>query len=188
MVGGPLAAAEGPDGGEHVGGGLEMMEPEKAQLFGYALIPSPGLYGHGLRAERGCREGHEEHVGRPSAQVAHGFKGCFYVIDEHHVAILCPKRRQEPQVGAQLASGMGRREAGYVGSQRDVVLGIEDMQGHSCLSQMALEASLGMRQSPRGERLTLPTLGPSGRQERLNCWLKNRRRKVVSHFLIVSSS
>ena len=41
--------------------------------------------------------------------------------------------------------------------------------GGSYFSQMALEASLGMRQSPRGERLTLPTLGPSGRQERLNC-------------------
>ena len=41
--------------------------------------------------------------------------------------------------------------------------------GGSYFSQMALEASLGMRQSPRGERLTLPTFGPSGRQERLNC-------------------
>lgn len=37
------------------------------------------------------------------------------------------------------------------------------------------QASLGIRQSPRGERVTLPTLGPSGRQERLNCWIKNRR-------------
>ena len=36
-------------------------------------------------------------------------------------------------------------------------------------------ASLGIRQSPRGERATVPTLGPSGRQFRLNCWLKNRR-------------
>jgi hypothetical protein len=25
-----------------------------------------------------------------------------------------------------------------------------------------------MRQSPRGDRLTVPTLGPSGRKERLN--------------------
>ena len=30
-------------------------------------------------------------------------------------------------------------------------------------------ASLGIRQSPRGLRATEPTLGPSGRQERLNC-------------------
>ena len=55
-------------------------------------------------------------------------------------------------------------------------------------SHIALDASLGMRQSPRGLRLTLPTLGPSGRQERLNCWLKKRRQKTVSQCLIVSSS
>lgn len=55
-------------------------------------------------------------------------------------------------------------------------------------SQSALLASLGMRQSPRGERLTEPTLGPSGRQLRLNCWVKKRRQKVLSHFRMVSSS
>ena len=37
------------------------------------------------------------------------------------------------------------------------------------------EASLGMRQSPRGESDTLPTRGPSGMQERLNCCEKKRR-------------
>ena len=37
------------------------------------------------------------------------------------------------------------------------------------------DASEGIRQSPRGDRLTLPTLGPSGTQERLNCWEKKRR-------------
>ncbi len=42
-------------------------------------------------------------------------------------------------------------------------------------SHRAAEASLGIRQSPRGERATLPTRGPSGRQERLNCWAKKRR-------------
>jgi carboxylesterase len=36
-------------------------------------------------------------------------------------------------------------------------------------------ASLGIRQSPRGERLTDPTFGPSGIQLRLNCWEKNLR-------------
>lgn len=30
-------------------------------------------------------------------------------------------------------------------------------------------ASLGIKNPPRGDRLTLPTAGPSGRQERLNC-------------------
>ena len=45
-------------------------------------------------------------------------------------------------------------------------------------SQRLDEASLGIRQSPRGLRLTEPTFGPSGRQERLNCWVKKRRKKV----------
>jgi predicted RNase H-like HicB family nuclease len=36
-------------------------------------------------------------------------------------------------------------------------------------------ASLGMRQSPRGDRLTVPTFGPSGTHERLNWFAKNRR-------------
>ena len=42
-------------------------------------------------------------------------------------------------------------------------------------SQSAAEASEGIRQSPRGERATEPTLTPSGRQERLNCCEKKRR-------------
>jgi len=54
--------------------------------------------------------------------------------------------------------------------------------------QFWLSASLGIRQSPRGLRETLPTFGPSGRHERLNCWLKKRLRNVFSHFLIVASS
>ena len=41
--------------------------------------------------------------------------------------------------------------------------------------QSRMEASLGIRQSPRGERQTLPTLTPSGMQFRLNCWVKKRR-------------
>ena len=42
-------------------------------------------------------------------------------------------------------------------------------------SHSVRQASLGIRQSPLGERVTLPTFGASGRQERLNCWEKNRR-------------
>ena len=37
------------------------------------------------------------------------------------------------------------------------------------LCHMAQEASLGIFQSPLGERLILPTFPPSGIQERLNC-------------------
>lgn len=39
---------------------------------------------------------------------------------------------------------------------------------HSCNHNAEL-ASLGIRQSPRGLKETDPTLGPSGKQERLNC-------------------
>lgn len=42
-------------------------------------------------------------------------------------------------------------------------------------NQRRAEASLGIRQSPRGLRHTEPTFTPSGRQLRLNCWEKNRR-------------
>ena len=45
----------------------------------------------------------------------------------------------------------------------------------SSRSHAALEASLGMRQSPRGDRLTEPTLGPSGITERLNCCRRTAR-------------
>lgn len=34
--------------------------------------------------------------------------------------------------------------------------------------------SLGMRQSPRGDSATEPTLTPSGMAERLNCWVAKR--------------
>src|SRR5690349_8034836 len=47
-------------------------------------------------------------------------------------------------------------------------------------SHSAAWASLGIRQSPRGDRLTEPTFGPSGRQERLNWLAKNRRTNTRS--------
>lgn len=48
------------------------------------------------------------------------------------------------------------------------------------------EASLGMRQSPRGLRQQLPTLGPSGRQLRLNCCAKKRLKNVLSQCFMTS--
>jgi hypothetical protein len=41
-------------------------------------------------------------------------------------------------------------------------------------NQASASASLGMAQSPLGERPTEPTLGPSVLQLRLNCWVKKR--------------
>ena len=43
----------------------------------------------------------------------------------------------------------------------------------SSSSHILALASLGIRRSPLGDTATEPTLGPSGRQERLNCWAKN---------------
>ena len=54
--------------------------------------------------------------------------------------------------------------------------------------QCAPSASVGMRQSPRGESEQLPTLGPSGRQLRLNCCMKKRRVNVLSQCVMVALS
>mgnify|MGYP002512407217 CR=1 FL=1 len=50
------------------------------------------------------------------------------------------------------------------------------------------DASDGILQSPLGLNEILPTFGPSGKQERLNCWLKNRLKKVRSQCRMVSLS
>ena len=49
------------------------------------------------------------------------------------------------------------------------------------------QASEGIRQSPRGDSVADPTYGPSGRQERLNCCIKKRRKNVRSHLRMTSS-
>ncbi len=41
-------------------------------------------------------------------------------------------------------------------------------------NQIVAHASLGILRSPRGETATVPTFGPSGRHERLNCCEKKR--------------
>ena len=41
--------------------------------------------------------------------------------------------------------------------------------------QIRTQASDGIMRSPRGDTESVPTFGPSGRQERLNCWVKNLR-------------
>lgn len=51
-------------------------------------------------------------------------------------------------------------------------------------SHRRLTASEGILKSPRGDSVTVPTLGPSGRQERLNCCEKNRLKNTAIQFLI----
>ena len=41
--------------------------------------------------------------------------------------------------------------------------------------QIRTDASLGILKSPLGDTATVPTFGPSGKQERLNCCEKKRR-------------
>ena len=55
------------------------------------------------------------------------------------------------------------------------VLGFSYSSVSSSACQRFIFASDGIRQSPRGDRATEPTLGPSGTQLRLNCWEKKRR-------------
>lgn len=52
--------------------------------------------------------------------------------------------------------------------EADLLFYVVYSSSHSFSHEAAL-ASLGIRQSPRGLSDTDPTLGPSGRQERLNC-------------------
>ena len=49
-----------------------------------------------------------------------------------------------------------------------------DIRSNSSI-QIRAHASDGILRSPLGESATEPTFGPSGRQERLNCWAKNLR-------------
>ena len=64
------------------------------------------------------------------------------------------------------------------GYSRAGLLGIDYCSAQR--SQSASSASLGMRQSPRGDRLIVPTFGPSGKQEGLNWLAKTRRRTTLS--------
>lgn len=69
--------------------------------------------------------------------------------------------------------------------ERDASLGAQllenrVMQNYVKLNQTGRDkilahASDGIRRSPLGDNATLPTFGPSGRQERLNCCVKNLR-------------
>ena len=80
------------------------------------------------------------------------------------------------------APRLGQRDSGGqavgTGADDDCIVATHSNKASNsatALTHSALLASLGMRQSPRGESATEPTLGPSGMDDRLNCWLKKRR-------------
>ena len=70
---------------------------------------------------------------------------------------------------------------------RSFVFGFQDRVSSS-FSHASAAASEGIRQSPRGERVTVPTFGPSGMAERLNCCEKKRRMKTPSHLRTAAAS
>src|SRR5439155_25536359 len=88
-------------------------------------------------------------------------------------------KRRPTAVGQHAPNHIGRLILHYAGTLR-----------RSSSSQAVASASLGARQSPRGESdPPEPTFGPFGRADRLN-WLslKKRSRKTSSHVLIVARS
>ena len=73
------------------------------------------------------------------------------------------------------------------GNDRKLKHELSPFSDHRSAIHSSDDASLGMRQSPLGDNETDPTLGPSGRQLRLNCWLKNLLKKFLAAFLTFSS-
>ena len=67
-----------------------------------------------------------------------------------------------------------------------------DLDADGLLDVVACDAEKNhvtwVRQSPRGDRLTVPTLGPGGRVVRLNCWPKNRSKNTPSHCRMIFRS
>ena len=69
--------------------------------------------------------------------------------------------------------GLGERLLGEAGVSVREAFGVgfpvSTYISEASFTHNSAAASLGIRQSPRGLRLMLPTFGPSGRQLRLNC-------------------
>ena len=83
------------------------------------------------------------------------------------------KTAAETENGAETDSAAAARLQAAAAGEKTVRNAAQSRSSSAC--QSAALASEGMRQSPRGERDTVPTFGPSGRQLRLNCWEKNRQ-------------
>ena len=63
------------------------------------------------------------------------------------------------------------------GEESRKAVGVARLQARSQFSHSAASASEGIRQSPRGERLTVPTFGPSGTLARA----RGHHRAVLLH-------
>ncbi len=154
-------------------------EVDHAHLAGALHAPAEGATG---LAQQGLDRPFELILGlcgEPFGRdVAHGLSERVEGVDEggHQVGIPPALFTKRPD-GARFWAAPSDRRASRTCVARPVQ---SARAASSSCSQAALEASLGMRQSPRGDRLTEPTFGPSGITERLNCWSKKRSRNTRS--------
>ena len=96
-----------------------------------------------------------------------------------HVVWWCvfPKTKNYGRKNTVLARG--KHLSGRIGGGRSLFVGFDYLSA-ACSCHNVPMASDGICQSPLGLSEQLPTFGPSGRHERLNCCWKKRRQKVCS--------
>ena len=96
-----------------------------------------------------------------------------------HVVWRCvfPKTKNYGRKNTVLARG--KHLSGRIGGGRSLFVDYDYLSA-ACSCHNVPMASDGICQSPLGLSEQLPTFGPSGRHERLNCCWKKRRQKVCS--------
>ena len=133
VLGCPLATAQPTDGIELLCWRHQLWESHQSQLLYNSLVPSPrcnadrwGQRLHILRRD-------EYNVGSKPAYVAHRLEGSLDIIDQHHITISSPERRQKAEVGTQLSACVRSSEARHIGGERYVVFGVEEVKSHETL-------------------------------------------------------
>ena len=107
----------------------------REQLKTYCKVPSPrGDSRGGTGTEHmgyllHCTELHSRLPFRLQPTIGRLCK--IYVIDNHHITLIRPQRRQIAQVTSQLSAGMRSGETFHVRSERNIVFRIENSYCHS---------------------------------------------------------
>ncbi len=65
--------------------------------------------------------------------MAHRLEGSLDIIDQHHITISSPERRQKAEVGTQLSACVRSREARHIGGERYIVFWVEEVKSHETL-------------------------------------------------------
>ena len=133
VLGSPLATAQPTDGIELLCWRHQLWESHQSQLLYNSLVPSPwcnvdrwGQRLHILRRD-------EYNVGSKPAYVAHRLEGSLHVVNQHHITISSPERRQKAEVGTQLSTCVRSCEARHIGGERYVMFGVEEVKSHETL-------------------------------------------------------